>query len=803
MYLSLNWLKDFLGQVGGLKPEDIATGLTAHTVEVEKVERQSERFDKIVIGKVLETEKHPDADRLKLAQVDVGATEPLKIVCGGPNLEAGQLVPVALIGAKLPNDLVIEERSVRGEISQGMICAEDELGLGDDHSGIMVLDKEARPGRPFAEYLKFDDVIFEVDNKSITNRPDLWGHLGMAREIAVFASLPTSKAFKNIFEGKIETKNTSKLSITIEDKEVCRRYSAVKIENLSVQESPKKIADRLTAAGMRPINNIVDATNYVMLELGQPLHAFDADKDTDLIVRHADKGEKIITIDDQERELDQSMLLIANKEEPLAIAGIIGGKGREISVETKAIILESANFEASSIRRTSTKLGLRTESSMRFEKSLDPTITIVALARCLKILKETCPKAQIASAIFDEDNSKIEEKTVSLNLLWLKKMLGDDMGDKKVKEIISGLGFGINDDIDGCWQIKVPSWRMKDINSREDIVEEVARIYGYNNLHSAMPSVLMAAPLENKERSLERKVKGLLSGRGMFEVYNYSFVSEEKLKKLNINPSGYLKLLNPVSSVQTLLRQNLFTNLLENIKINQAKREKIALFEIGNVFIDTASGLYKDKKEEESLPYQENRLGLMMAAVVDPYQDIKGFVEYLFADFGFEVSYEISEMSPDWADKRTYALIMISGLEIGFVSKFESSSLSGLGIKKEVAVAEISFGKFFEFVSASEKKYRELAKYPAVERDLAFVVDNKVLYNNIKREIEAFDPLIVKVELFDVYEGGSMEKNKKSLAFHVNYQSPERTLSSTETDKLLKKLSQRLEEKFNAKIRNF
>ncbi len=791
----------------GLSSKELGVKLTIHTVEVDGVETQADKFENIVVGKVLSVKDHPDADRLRLSEVDAGVGQTLHIVCGAPNLEEGQKVAVALVGSELPNGLVIEERKVRGEMSQGMICAEDELGLGEDHSGIMVLDKSAKVGKPLADHLKMDDVAFEIDNKSITNRPDLWGHLGMAREIAVFLEKKTTKKFKEILEGKIASKSQQELNIKVEDKELCPRYSAVKIEGLAVKESPKWIKDRLTVAGMRPINNIVDATNYVMLELGQPLHAFDAGKVEDIIVRRAKKGEKMETLDGEERELDPSMLLIGDKKQALAVAGVMGGKDSEVGVDTRSILLESANFEPVNIRRTSTKLGLRTESSMRFEKALNPEMTMPALARCLAILKETCPKAKVASQAFDLYNSNKEKKVIEVDMDWLNGKVGQELKEDKVGSILTGLGFTI--DKDGRnWKIGVPSWRAtKDIDIKDDIVEEVVRIYGYDHLETKAPLVPMKAPIENKERVFERKVKGLLAGGArMSEVYNYSFVSEDKLKKLKITPSSYIRLANPISNIHTLLRQHLFTNMLDNVKTNQARYERVSLFEIGNIYLDSQGGVNKDPDGAENLPYQEKKIGFLEAGSEkdDVYKKVKGKLEYLAESLGVSCSYEVSEMTPDWADKATYAPVKMGERDIGFVFRSQKGVLNKLGIKKEVAIAELSLSELVDIHSNSKAdEYKEPAKYPAIERDLAFVVDSKVLYNDIKKEIEEFDELVSEVELFDVYEGDNLGKDKKSLAFHIRYQANDRTLESAEAERLADKICKELEEKYEAKIRDF
>jgi phenylalanyl-tRNA synthetase beta chain len=809
MYLSLNWLKDLVSIPKSTTPEEIGEKLTNYTVEVEKIEKQSARFDKIVVGQVLEVNKHPNSDHLNLTRVDVGGKEPLSIVCGAPNVSAGQLVPVALIGAELPNGMKIEEREVRGEKSFGMICAEDELGLGEDHAGIMVLDKKAKIGEAFGEYLELDDVIFEVDNKSLSNRPDLWGHLGMAREISVLMDIKTTKDFEKYLAAKINNdENLAKISVKVEDDDLCPRYMAVKISGVDIKDSPAWLQKRLTAVGMRPINNIVDATNYAMLELGEPMHAFDAEIVSEIIVRRAKKDEVIKTLDSADRVLDNSMLVIADKEKAIAIAGVMGSEASEINSSTHSIILEAANFDAPSIRKTSTKLGLRTEASMRFEKSLDPNICEAALARCFELIHETCPDAKIDSQITDIKKFSLKTGPIELDLNWVAKRLGEDLGKEKIVKILSALGFGIEDGDNQVLKITIPTWRAtKDISIKEDVLEEIARVYGYNNFKTAMPLVEMKAPAGNEERLLERKIKKILSmGAGSTEVYNYSFVGEEKLNKLKINSKGYIHLVNPLSNFLTMLRQNLLENMVDNIKANQAKYEQVSIFEIGSIFWDAVGSINKDSERKENLPFQVKHLAILEAAnnAVEVYDKVKGKFEYLLGNFDLSVRFETSELIPEWADKKTFAKIIVHGEEVGSVTNLSKAILTSLGIKKEAAVVEVNFEKLTEAIfSAPAKLYAKPNKYPPVMRDLAFVVDEKVLYNNIKQEIEKFDALITAVELFDVYQGKNLPAGQKSLAFHIIYSSTDRTLASAEVDAIQEKLISHLQEKFSAQIRNF
>jgi phenylalanyl-tRNA synthetase beta chain len=806
MYLSLNWLKDFLVIPKGLKPEDVAQKLTMHTVEVEKIEKQSARFDKVVVGKVLDVSRHPNADRLNLTKVDIGEEEPLAIVCGAPNVAAGQLVAVALVGCELPGGMKIEEREVRGEKSCGMICAADELGLGDDHEGIMVLDdKKAKIGKPFAEYLGLEDIIFEVDNKSLTNRPDLWGHLGMAREMSVFLDSKLTKEFDRIWKNRLPEGEGEELDIKVDDEKLCPRYMAVKISSVAVKESPDDIKERLIAAGMRPINNIVDATNYVMLELGQPLHAFDAAVVEKIIVRRAKAGEVIKTLDGADRKLKDTMLVIADKNKALAIAGVMGGENSEISESTSSIILEAANFDASSVRKTSTELSLRSEASVRFEKVLDPNLPEVALPRFLEIIKKTCPEAKVEGQISDIKNYSDKKVSLSIDLDWVTKRVGQDLGKKNIVKVLESLGFAVKLGSGQLIEVQVPSFRAtKDIKIREDVLEEIIRVHGYDNIRYEAPMVAMAAPELNRERLFERRVKNALAfGAQMTEVLNYSFLNEDKMAKLKMTAKGLVKLANPISNLHTHLRADLFPNMLDNVRLNQAKYEDISIFEIGSVFSDSIGDVKKTEKDGEYLPHQEKHLCLLQAGGSGrtAFDLLKGRFEYLMGCLDLPIRFEpVEGHVPEWVSGGAYAQVFSASVQLGYVGLV----ISGNGIKKETAILEISFAKLYSLVkSLPPKVYVKPNKYPALTRDLAFVVDSKALYNHIKDEIESFDHLISSVELFDVYEGSNLPKGMKSLAFHIDYESSDRTLEAAEVDAVQNRLIDHLEKRFEAKVRNF
>jgi len=814
MYLSLDWLKDFINIPKSITPEELGLRLTMHTVEIDSVEKQADKFKNVVVGKILEINKHPQADKLQLVKVDVGK-EKLNIVCGARNIEVGQKVPVALVGSQLPNGMEIKEVNVRGEKSVGMLCAEDELGLGNDHSGIIILDK-GKVGQNIGEYLDLKDIIFEVDNKSITHRPDLWSHYGMARDIAAFLDVRMKNEFKVGAEDYFvpvknkKAKEQIKLDVKVDDFKLCPRYMAIAVSGIKIENSPQWMQKRLVAVGMRPINNIVDITNYVMLELGQPLHAFDLKLVDGIVVRKAKKDEILETLDGQSRELDDNMLVIADKKKPIAIAGVMGGAGSEISKDTTAIILEAANFEHIQARKSSQKLGLRTEASIRFEKAIDPNLCGVALIRAVELIKKICPKAKIASRLADEKKFNLNQGPIELDLARLNKFIGEEIGKKKIIKILNNLGFKVKDNDDKL-EVIVPTWRAtRDISIPEDLIEEVVRIYGYDNLGPKMPKVVMRVPEFNERRWLERKIKNLLSlGAGLTEVYNYSFSGEKLLKKLKIDSADYIRLANPLTSQQALLRQNLIPAMLENVKLNQARHDHIKIFEIGDIYLNFFGEINKDNKAKENLPYQEKKIALIMAGEKkknrDAFSRAKGVIEYLFSSFNLKVSFGPSETCPGWADKKVLARICLgNNKDIGIVFKLDTQVALDLGIKKEVAGVEINFNELFSVIfDQEEKKYKKNIKFPPVVRDLAFVVNNKILYNDIREEIENSSELIKAVELFDVFVGGQLEKDKKNLAFHIIYQSEKKTLTAEEIDKVQVGLIKILKNKFAAQIRDF
>ena len=809
MYLSLNWLKDYVKIPAKIKAENIAEELTNHTVEVEGFISSAEQFSKVIVGKILEVTPHPNADRLRLALVDI-KTKKLHIVCGAPNIEVGQLVPVATVGAILPNGLEIKESEIRGEKSEGMLCAEDELGLGKNHDGILILKDSAKIGEPFAKYLKVEDIVLEIDNKSLSNRPDLLNHYGIARELAAIFNL-TLKPYEKTINRKWNFLNSkeNKLEVKVLAPDLCLRYMAVAVSGIEVKESPAWLKERLIAANQRPINNIVDLTNYVMFDCGQPMHAFDASKIKKIIVRCAGKDETIETLDEKNRVLSSDDLVITDGTNPVALAGVMGGHNSEINSETKELVLEAANFLASSVRKTSQKLGLRTESSVRFEKALDPALPELAIFRFLTLLKEICPEMKINSALIDINNAEQKQLEVDFDLEWLKNKIGQEISREKVISILEKLGFSFADQKAANLKVYIPSWRAtKDVSNKEDLAEEIIRLYGYNNIDSQMPVLEMSLPEVNEERLIERKIKNILALKNSLnESYNYSFVGEDQLKKLNIEFINYLKLANPLSGIANLLRQSLIPGLVLNIKTNQFKSDDFGFFEIGSVFFKTTGNLKKDNTEGNFLPYQEKKLGLVISGNDDIFSRLKGIIDSLFKNLlNYEIKTEflVLEDAPTWANKNICAKVSVLGQELGLIALLNSEANGNLNLKRTVALAELNFNKIVELVlQKGSFNFSEAPKYPPIIRDLAFVVDEKILYNDLRNSILKFNSLIKSVELFDVYTGNKLPSGEKSLAFHINYLSAERTLKSDEIDLLQTDLINHLANVYEAKLRDF
>ncbi|MFZ5391266.1 MAG: phenylalanine--tRNA ligase subunit beta, partial [Patescibacteria group bacterium] len=639
MLVSWQLLQKFVQPIKPLSDKELMETLTMSVVEVEGVVNQSQRLQNVVVGQVTEVYDHPQADKLKMAKVDIGK-ESVTIVCGGVNLREGMKVALAKPGAMVKwhgqGDFIkLEEVVIRGQVSQGMACAAEELALPDDQAvehGIMDLTNlEAKPGTPLAEALAYDDVILDIENKSLTHRPDLWGHIGLARELSAIWQVPLNLPEPPAIE--MSAKEVS-LKVSLKDKTKAKRYLGVVMSGLKVGPSPKWLKQALVCLGVRPINNIVDITNYVLLEMGQPLHAFDLNKlaGPEIIVRTAKSGESIVTLDGVERKLTEDMLVIADKKKSLAIAGVMGGSNSEVDGKTTSIVLESANFDAINIRQTSAKLGLRTEASVRFEKALDPELAEMALRRVVKLIMEIVPGVKVVSKVADEYPKPLKIQSINLPLEWLWRRLGADIGKSEVIGILSRLEFKVQDNGDNLI-VTPPSFRAtRDITIPEDLVEEVARIYGYGRLPKILPKFPINPPLKDPKQELRWKIRDLLTSLGWNETMSYSFTDGSALSQFK-EGKVEIELFNPVDSKMIFLRQLLMETTLPQFAYNckRSSSEDIKMYEMGRVF-------NKKEQTDDLEKIQGYNLALSIRLVkkekgdnkniyIDSFEELKGVVE--------------------------------------------------------------------------------------------------------------------------------------------------------------------------------
>ncbi|OGH66709.1 MAG: phenylalanine--tRNA ligase subunit beta [Candidatus Magasanikbacteria bacterium RIFCSPHIGHO2_02_FULL_41_13] len=816
MKISKKWLQEFVFLPDSLSAEELGKELTLRTVEVEGVEDQAKNLNHIIVAQIKSIEKHPNADKLRVCQVDAGV-EIVQIVCGGSNLEVGMKVVLAKIGATVlwhgqGDPIIMEKATLRGVDSYGMICTSDEVGLlamfpkKDDHEVVDLTHLKDKAGTPLAKALHLDDVSIEVDNKSLSNRPDLWGHIGMAREVATIYH----KKFTVATPPEIKAGSEMKLSVTVEDATLCPRYMAVALSGIHVEASPGWMQKRLEACGIRPINNIVDITNYVMLEIGQPCHAFDASKiaEQKIIVRRAKEAEKFVTLDQKEHTLTSDMLMIADGEKSLALAGIMGGLHSGINENTTSIVFESATFEAGSIRKTSTRLGLRTDSSARFEKSLDPVNALLALRRLVELTLQICKGSAVASPVVDLYPKKPGAKIIATSFEFLEGKIGMSLDHKKVVDILERLGFTIEKGKKGALKITVPSWRAtKDISIAEDIVEEVIRIIGYENVPSTLPVFSITPPRQNSVKVLERKIKELLALESCFtETYNYSFESPEWLQKLGVDSSLHLELENPIAKDRPLIRRSLIPNLIENVESNLHRFDEIKMFETGRVYKIEEAGERVEAKDDGLLPRQDTYLGLVYAkkSETTPFFVLSKVIADVFARLHVAVEIIPAEnesfAATPFVHPGRFAFLKVAGTIVGRMSELHPSTAKNLGISQRLAFGEINLNILSDH-QLEEVSYSPLSVYPDVVRDIAIVLEKNVMHANLVAALRSVDPLIVSVELFDVYEGERLGENKKSMAYHITYRDTQKTLTTAEVDDVHKKVLDTLQKNFAAEIR--
>jgi phenylalanyl-tRNA synthetase beta chain len=811
MLLSKHWLTQFVKLPRGVSDSDIASAITNSTVEVERVVDQAKVFENIVVGLVKSVGAHPNADRLKVCQVDVGSCV-AQVVCGGANVVAGMKAVVALPGAKVrwhgEGELVeLTDTVIRGQKSSGMICASAEIGLPksptEGEHDILDLGADDHPaGTQLSKALGRDDVIFEIEHKSLTNRPDLLCHYGMAREVAALLRVPLAKySVPALRAGK-----GISLSVEVEDPKLCPRYMAVAVENVKVAPSPEWLRERLNACGVRAINNVVDVTNYVMLELGQPMHAFDADKiggdGVKIKVRNAKRGEKLECLDEQTYSLDADALLITDGKHPIAIAGVMGGSRTAVEEKTTRIVFESANFLPISVRKTSQKLSLRSESSARFEKAIDPELCPLALARAVELLREICPTANVASAIVDKRARVAKPPTIQLSVQRVNDRLGTNISAKEMKDILTRLGFIVTAR-KGGFQVRIPSWRAtKDVSIFEDLVEEIARLHGYDHIVSQMPSFPITPPRQSRVRDLVRRARHILAATfNALEVYQYAFVSPQTLEALGEDTKKYIRLANPLADDRPLLVRSLIPNLLESVRRNQRVVDEVSLFECERVFLADVSG-EETGEGKEFLPGQP----LMLAGVFsrkgceEPFWEVKAMALCVLENIGIKAVLRARGGSSTWQHQGRVAEVVVGDVVVGIVAEVEHAISSAFGLDNRVGAFEINMD-VVAGLPVVQTSYKPIASHPCVERDMAFIVDDSLEFAHIHSSVSGASELLREVRLFDVYRGNGVDEGKKSMAIRLVMQADDRTLESREADDVVAKVRDVLEKKFGGMMR--
>lgn len=780
MLLSYNWLKELINIEDNAY--NLAEKITRSGLEVEEVLDLSKNLSNIVVGYVKEKQKHPNAEKLSICTVDVGEEE-LQIVCGAPNVEKGQYVIVAKIGAKL-NKIKIKKAKLRSVESQGMLCSLEELGINSSQvpkeyqNGIFVFNKKQELGADVVKLLGLDDKIIDI---AITpNRADALSMRGIFYEVC--AIYDKKDKFKEIFEEKEYGKTDLKIN---SESESCKTYFGQVIKNVKIEPSPLWVQMKLIKSGVRPINNVVDITNYVMLEYGQPMHAFDKDKLGDkILIREACDGEKIITLDGIERELKNNELVITDTQTPVAIAGVMGGENTEVTNNTKNIVFESAYFSADSIRKTSSQHNLRSESSQRFEKGIDLNLQKKALNRAVELLKEICPNIIVEEEV--SIGSHLKEEKIEVTSNYLNNYIGINITTEEIKKILLSLNFKVEENDDKLI-VEVPT-RRSDIKIKQDLAEEVARLYGYDNIVSTLPKFSKSTKggLTYKQK-LIKNLRNLYINLGFYDTINYSLLSEKEATQFTTNRHNTVKLLLPMSNRHSHLRQSLIPGLLKSLQYNYArKNENLKLLEIGKVFFaKNNENIQPDEKMYISavLTGKEKETKWLKEEQSIDFFTAKGYLELIFKKLDILKDISYKKINMDLLHPGRSAKIFYKDIEIGIIGEIHPTYERELGIEKTY-IFEIDLDLILENVK-NKFIYKEVSKYPTVTRDIAMLISKDDTYQNIKDIIKNINSNLIKeVSLFDVYEGKGLPDNKKSIAITVSYNNSEKTLTEEEILKI-------------------
>ena len=810
MKFTLSWLGRYIS-LEGLAVDQMADRLTMLGLEVDAVEELYASLDDIVTAKVLSVEKHPNADRLSLCQVEVGG-DVVPIVCGAPNVRAGLVTAIARPGACLPGDFKIKKAKVRGEVSMGMLCSWRELGISEDHSGIMELDAGLSSGLSLVEVLELQDTMVEID--LTPNRPDCASVLGIAREVAGYTDQkisPPISAIPDFSNSKVD------FSVTIEEPELCPRYAARKLTGVTIKPSPWWLQRQLMAVGMRPINNVVDITNFVMLEYGQPLHAFDFQKlaGQAIVVRcPRDNETTFTTLDNSEQKITSEMLMICDRDKPVAVAGVMGGLNSEVTETTTEVLLESACFDPVSIRRTARNLNLPSEASYRFERGVDPEGAANGLERAVQLLCELAD-AQVDEGGIDSYPGKNELRKLEFRVKRVNSLLGIELSSQQVAAYLEAIEIPVADHSQDVLSVTIPAFRI-DLEREVDLVEEIARLVGYNEIPTSMPSIAMDYPQRDPLRTLRQDTGSSLTALGFYEAINYSFVSEKHSDLLGLAADDTrrqcVKLLNPLTEEQAVMRTMLLPGMLENIRRNiNFQQNDIRLFEIGKVFAYVGEGEQPEERYQlcavisggrypaaGSLYFAEDRADIF---------DMKGTAETLFQRLRIQgksgmVSFQAeTETDQPYADPACTIRIMDGNEQLGRISKLTRRAGRSFAVKQDVYFMELELEALLALPVAA-KAFHSLPRFPSVKRDIALLVPEKVAAGDLLADIISHKmENVVYADIFDVYSGKPIEEGMKSVALTVTYRSDDKTLDDKTVDGFHQKIVDSLMSRFGGRYR--
>lgn len=788
MLISMNWISDFV-DLSGVDIKNLINRFTLTTAEVEDIYEMGKNIKDVVVGKIIEINDHPNSKKLHLVKVDIGS-EVVECVCGAPNVFVGAVVPFAKLGGRV-GDLEIKEVPIAGVVSRGMCCSEKELGISDDHSGLIILEEDYPLGTDIKKFMQLDDIVFEVDNKSLTNRPDLWGHYGIAREIAAILKRPLKPlelADTSIY------KDLAPIDLKVEDTERVYRFSCITMDNVTKKKSPINMKIRLTYCGMRPINLLADLTNYLMMEIGQPMHAYDNRKVKDIRVKTFTEPIEFLTLDGTLRKIDTNTLMICNSKEPVGIAGIMGGELSSIADDTTSLLLESANFDATSVRKSALRLGLRTDASARYEKTLDPELTITAIKRFIKLLMDIDPGVKVTSCLTDSYVKHYDKITIDFDKEYVDKYTGIDISADMMEETLISLGFGVRRR-ENRFSVDVPSWRAtKDVTIKADIVEEITRIYGYDNFEVRSTSSLLTPVRDSVERDDEYRIKLLLSTKyDMNEVHSYIWYETKLNKELGIITEPNVRIINSVTAENDTIRSTIIPSLLGFVYKNADSYPEMGMYEIGRV----ADGLTKD-----GMCNEKKRLGIVIASKKlsekEVFFRLKEAIEQVMSDIKnitpvFVENNEINKYN--YVHPVNSAGILLNGQKIGYLSVLNPKIRNNIDKKLNIAFAEIDVDDM-EKVNAVPLKFKEVSKYPGVTVDLSLLVDKSMRYETLTGYIDEYPcEYLSKYYLIDIFEDEKLLPGKKSVTIRFEFVSMERTLEGQEIQNMVDGLLASLKEK--------